>query len=267
MKLREKRQKMRKILYFIAFISFSAAFLVSQSLVEISKKEQERREQYKGKKVRVVTNADLKGVGKKAAIMTTSSPPAKPAGSAEAGEAAESEESPLPAGEEPAGEVTEETFASFAVRTLPDTMLVENAQYALFQPDGNYAEIAFNGFLELEISANNGPGADIAVYARRSGTLGGVPTEEGIPATVDVLGFAGALHYGVLAIGENGEWEEVGTGGGLSSPERFDLGAISATTRIRIVFTPYGNITADIKPYQLASQELTMGIDAVLALH
>lgn len=45
-----------------------ASFLISQSLVEVAKKEKERRESLKGKKVMVVTNADLGKLKKKPSL-------------------------------------------------------------------------------------------------------------------------------------------------------------------------------------------------------
>lgn len=43
-------------------------FVQSQSLVELAKKEKERREKYKDKNVPVITNADLKNLKKKPAV-------------------------------------------------------------------------------------------------------------------------------------------------------------------------------------------------------
>lgn len=58
----------RKILTLLLALLFSASLVLSQSLVEIAKKERERRARLKGKKVTVVTNADLRRVKKKTAV-------------------------------------------------------------------------------------------------------------------------------------------------------------------------------------------------------
>jgi len=60
-------------IFFLPVICTS--FLFSQSLVELAKKEKERREKFKGKKTVVITNADLKALRKKPAV---SIPPAEP---------------------------------------------------------------------------------------------------------------------------------------------------------------------------------------------
>ncbi|HUU37668.1 MAG TPA: hypothetical protein VMW46_05630, partial [Candidatus Desulfaltia sp.] len=68
---------MKKILRFAVLFLLPAALLLSQSLVEVSKKEQERREKLKGKNVKVITNADLKTVKRTPAVTTSAAPPAE----------------------------------------------------------------------------------------------------------------------------------------------------------------------------------------------
>lgn len=58
----------KKILIVLLTFFFSTSFLLSQSLVDIAKKEKERRVKLKGKKGIVVTNADLHRVKKKTAV-------------------------------------------------------------------------------------------------------------------------------------------------------------------------------------------------------
>jgi hypothetical protein len=253
---------MNKPVRFLILFLLPAALLLSQSLVEVSKKEQERREKLKGKNVRVITNADLKAVKRTPAVTT----PAAPSAGTEA--AAPSEQ------EYPGARAEERAYdagrgSPFATEVLPDTIMVENPDYALYPPDGKYAEIPFGGFLDLEMSASNGPGDDIAIYARRSGTEGGAALEDGIPLGAEQLAFPGALQYGVLVWGDSGDWEAVGQGMGVNSPERFELGSIRAITRIRIVFRAFGNASAEMRAdyYRLTPQGLSMGIDAVEALH
>lgn len=63
----------KKIIVGITLPFFLSSLLLSQSVVELAKKEKERREKLKGKKEIVVTNADL-GKLKKRPALTTSRP-------------------------------------------------------------------------------------------------------------------------------------------------------------------------------------------------
>lgn len=252
-------QKMKKIVRFIAFFVFST-LLVSQSIVDVAKKEQERREKLKGKNAKVVTNADLKAVKRAPAVTIPPAPPAEAA-------AAEPEEAELPDAQQAERAYDEGAGSPFATEVLPDILLVENPEYALYNPDGQFAEISFGGFLDLDLLARDGPGDDIAIYARRSGTRDGEPIEEGIPAGLEGRAFPSQISYGVLVLSDVGVWIALGSGQGVSSPENFDLGGIPIVHKIRIIFRPLANTTADIKHLQLTPNELTMGIDAVEALH
>lgn len=234
---------MKKSISLIIVSLVGAAMLSAQSLVEISKKEQERREQLKGKNVKVITNADLKQLTKKPAVSITSPDSLK-------GANIEPEAYVSPETQESQAAESEVFYPGFATVVLPDTLLVENPEFALYQPDGRFAEIAYFGILDLEIEVRNGQGNDLAVYAQRS--------SEGIqPET---------MNYGVFVLAENGEWENIGMGSGLQSPELFDLGSIRFSKRVKIVFKDYTDQML-AKPYILHSQEYSMGIDAVAALH
>jgi hypothetical protein len=154
----------------------------------------------------------------------------------------------------------------FATAVLPDTFMVENPDFALYSPDGEFAEIPFGGFLDLELNARNGSGDDILIYARWAGSemKPQGATEEGIPLSA----WAGDMSsYGVLVMGEGGEWEAIGRGSGENLPEKFNFGTISLVKKIRIIFKPDNNSSPPNKPLQLSHQEYTMGIDAVEALH
>ena len=59
---------LKRIIAVFSLPLFLSSFLLSQSLVELAKKEKERREKLKGKKTIVVTNYDLKKVKKKPAV-------------------------------------------------------------------------------------------------------------------------------------------------------------------------------------------------------
>jgi hypothetical protein len=255
----------KTVLVIFGFLLCSALFF-SQSLVEVSKKEKARREQYKGKNVKVVTNADLKQGAREPAVATALPEPLPGTNIQEAeAPAAQETQSPEPSyrGPQPVGAAT---------AVLPDTLMVETPELALYRPDGKYAEISVMGNLDLELNATNGPGEDIAIYARRAGEAReaqAAPEEEGIP-----MGLEGALlpgvppSYGVLVMSERGDWEAIGRGAGINSPERFDLGSIRSITKIRIIFKYETNPDLALKRYTIAgSQATTMGIDAVEALH
>lgn len=253
---------MKKTISFVVLFLLPAALLFSQSLVEASKKEQERREKLKGKNVKIITNDDLKSLKRNPAVTTPAPPPAE-------AETAEPQEQEYAEIQEAEGAPAGGAGSPFATGVLPDTIMVENPGLALYPPDGNFAEIPFGGFLDLELRARNGPGDDIAIYARRSGSEGGAAIEDGIPLGAESLAFPGALQYGVLVWGGSGDWEAIGQGMGTSHSETFDLGYISSITRIRIIFRAYGNASADLRTdyYRLTPQGFSMGIDAVEALH
>jgi len=96
---------MKKALTFAVFLLFMASVLFPQSLIELAKKEKERRENLKGKKTVVVTNSDLAKLTKTPAISvavqeTVTVPP--PAAPTEPPAAAQTQApSPLPKAQEP----------------------------------------------------------------------------------------------------------------------------------------------------------------------
>jgi hypothetical protein len=246
---------MKKALSFILISLLSTVFLISQSLVELSKQEKERREKLKGKNVRVVTNADLKSMAKTPAVSLIK-PEATEEKGGKPGEpalSAETEEEPLAEQAEPGREGPVYQGLPFASRVLPETYLVANPEAALGLADGGVAEISMNGFLDLEFSAENGPGDDIAVYAIRSSA------QEGI--------WPDTMSYGVLVMGDQGDWEAIGRGAGINSPEKFDLGNFKRIRKIRIIFKYYDNADLGVVPWRLHSEEYTIGIDAIEALH
>jgi hypothetical protein len=250
---------MKKALQFIILFLLPTALLLSQSLVDVSKKEQERREKLKGKNVKVITNADLKAIKRTPAVTT----PAAPTAGAEAAEPPE-QEYPNARAEERAYDAG--GGSAFATAVLPDTAMVESPESALYSPDGMYAEISVMGFLELELNAKNGPGDDIAIYARWAGAQEGTPDADGEGMPISAWPY-GMSSYGVLVSGDGGEWESIGRGTGKNRPEIFDLGSRTDIKKIRIIFKPDNNPSPLNKPFQLSEKEYTMGIDAVEALH
>jgi len=63
---------LKRTLCGVSLFCFFTSLLLSQSLVEIAKKERERREKLKGQKIILVTNADLLTVRKTPAVSTAS---------------------------------------------------------------------------------------------------------------------------------------------------------------------------------------------------
>ncbi len=257
---------MKKRLLFGVLSFLTVSLLVSQSLVEVSKQEQERREKLKGKSAKVVTNADLKtarnpavAVGAAQAAATQPPGPAEPVteGAAAAAPDARTE----PAAEGP------EYSVGYAASVYPDYFQVENPELALGPPDDRYAEISVSGVLDLDIDVNNGPGDDLAVYARPPANM--LPEGESgnqLAAEQEAMWW-GDFRYAVLGLDERGEWQNIGLGSG-ANPDRFDLGSLDSAKRIRIMFKVYANpYNEGAKPLRLTGRELTLGLDAVGALH
>jgi len=94
------------------------SLLWSQDLTEAAKKEKQRREAIKGKKVTVISNADLSSVKKKPAVAVDnpSTPAAPEAGQPEAAEPQNTEEAAAPADN---AEVAEPAPAEASPETLP----------------------------------------------------------------------------------------------------------------------------------------------------
>jgi hypothetical protein len=254
---------MKNIVRFIAFFVLSTV-LFSQSLVDVAKKEQERREKLKGKNARVVTNADLKSVKRAPAVTVPPAPPAEQTATEEEEETSEAQV---------AERAYDEGVSSpFATAVLPDTSLVENPEYAAGGPDGQYAEMSLYGLLELEFAAKNEAGPDIVVHARIAGLEQMAESqEEGFPA-----GYLGGIQpgmppmYGVLVLDDRGLWQAIGKDTGSGESASFDLGSIPSSKRIRIIFK-YLDVpdvgTVGAKLWRTSEKEITMGIDAVESLH
>jgi hypothetical protein len=266
---------MKKITFFIMVLFLASSLAVAQDLVEAAKKEKERRARLKKKSAIIVTNADLYETDKKTPRRTSSreeedqdtqrTTPQKPQRATPS--APQTTQKPTPSQQienidqmdlkvdkvEQSDQLDAMGFtAGFAKQVFETTQLVENAQAALDEPDGNYASIGLFGSLDLEIDVKNGSGDDIAVYAKRQ--LEGPQTE--------------TRNYGVF-VEHRGEWEFVGLGGGITSPETFDLGEIQSAKKIRIVFRDLYRSMWMTRAYQHqdASYSMSMGIDAVKSLH
>ncbi len=258
---------MKKGMIFGILSLLMASLLISQSLVDASKQEQERRAKLKGKNAKVVTNADLKANAKTPAVIVGAPETAEAQPQAEvqpapaAGAAAGTEAQPEPA---PAGA---QAPLAYATSVYPDFFLVDNPDLALGPPDDRYAELSETGVLDLDIEVNNGPGNDLAIYARPPAKVIPDAEKDNQLAGEQNSMWWGAFRYAVLGLDPKGEWQEIGLGSG-ENPDSFDLGALKSTTRIRIMFKTYSNpYNSGAKPLSQASQTLTFGVDAVGTLH
>ncbi len=258
---------MKKRLFFGVLSLLAASFLLSQSLVDASKKEQERREKLKGKDVKVVTNADLKARPKTPAVTVGTPEAAAAQGQVQGQAAAEPGGEPQAPPEQAQGGGP--APARFAKAFDPNFFLVKNPELALGPPDDKYAEISETGVFDLELEVVNGPGDDLAIYARPP--IQEVPQEERENQPAGIEGqdsmWWGAFRYAVLGLDDRGEWQEIGLGSG-KNPDTFDLGALKSTDMIRIMFKVYSNpYNSGAQPLSLASGHLSFGVDAVGALH
>lgn len=229
------------------------SLLSAQSLFELAQKEKARRAAYKGKKVRVVTNADLgKSTRSDAVFVRPSQPvpedkPATPVASAKTGpRVTVAQETPTPKDQQP----PRKGRTQYATQVLPETHFVDNPQLALQRPDGQYAQVNPLGFLDLEIQVSNGEGDDLAVYAKRQ-----------IPRNANPY-----MNYYIFAETEDGEWEGIGMGTGEPAVESFDLGRFRKIAKIRIIFRDQNQVYVDYVQRAKDSNN-QMGIDAVEALH
>jgi hypothetical protein len=276
--------KIKKLTFGFSIFFLSVVLVSSQSLVEVARKERARRAALRaqGKTSVLVTNTDLKRGYKRPKVAT------KPETKTTQRSARRSPtRTQRPATQRPTRESTSrqqpsqqeerlrdpnsEDYMSrkYATKVLLASDLVKNPDYALKKPDQKYAEISFQGMLELEVDIKNGSGADVAIYSKLSGIkeiTSGNEEEGGIPETYG-LDLHEGIWYGVLALNKRGEWEALGRGRGGSVSEKFDLGRITSTKRIRIIFKPLTNPELPAKRLRIYSRELLCSIDAVETLH
>jgi hypothetical protein len=252
----------RKLIFGLASL-LTASLLIGQSLVDVSKQEKERREKLKGKHAKVVTNADLQAMARKPAVVTGETEASRPQAPGQESPADQTAEAPSPGA--PQGQP--EALSPYAEEVSPDTSLVKNPDFALGAPDGRFAEISVTGTLELDFEARDGPGDDIAIYARRPDFKVPEAEKENQLEVPEAAMWWGDFRYAVLGLAGSGEWLEIGLGSG-NYPDRFDLGSLSSITKIRIMFKTYGNpYNVGTNPLRLTTGELTFGVDSVEALH
>lgn len=284
---------MKKITFLIIVLFLGSSLLVSQDLVEVAKKEKERRAQLKKKSTVVVTNANLYETRRQATIRTAQpeyqtqdvqratpqttqrTTPAKPTPQQKMQPSQQIEnidQMDLSTDKiEQLDQLDPRGFRSdYATQVLNSNEFVKNPGLALDRPDGRFAELSLLGILDLEISTVNGPGNDIAIYARQTGAeemKPGGKEEEGMPVVALSFGYRQGFWYGVLGMEEQGDWVTIGQGTGLNSPEKFDLGSLPSVKKIRIMFKPHSNADQGIRYYRGPSSESIIAVDAVETLH
>jgi hypothetical protein len=271
--IKGKKEIMKKLVLIMVVFSFSVSLLLSQDLVKAAQKEKERRAQLKKKSALVVTNADLYETGvppqKKPAppkskaqtaqrtapiktqrkIPVTPTPPQKkiPTQQIENVDQIDLSVDKIDL-EKQAGELG--FSREYATQVLEATEYVQNPHMALDRPDGKFAHISEFGSLILEIDIRNEEGDDIAVYAKRQRE--GHQNEN--------------RNYGVF-VEHNGEWEFIGFGGGITSPETFDLGIVKSAKKVLLLFKDFTQSMMTNRPYEQEGVTASMGIDAVHSLH
>ncbi|MFW6123632.1 MAG: hypothetical protein ACOC5G_00250 [Acidobacteriota bacterium] len=247
------RMILKKFLAPILSVLLLTALAYPQSLVELAKKEKERRAKLSGNPSIILTNADLKKI-KKSTALTTSSPSSLRQTDSSESPSTSQKLGPRAITSRNEDQIDQREFdyrsKRYGTKVLDSTERVQNPSLSLHKPDGSFAKLEYFGFLDLELEAKNKDGPDIAVYARRQQT--------------GILPFT--LNYALFAMDSDGEWKHLGTGSGIQSPEVFELGEVSTTQKIRLLFRDYTdtNIIKRIKPH---SEEYHMEIDAVEYLH
>lgn len=283
---------MKKSIFLTVVLFLSCSLLLSQSLVEAAKKEKERRAQLKKKSDVIVTNANLSSPDRKVApIRTPSGEKAQPAQRAtpQISQRSTPAKPTPPQQRQPTRQIENldqmdlsvdkvkqldqlepRGFRSgYATQVLSSNELVRNPEFALDNPDGKYADIPILGFIDLQISAKNGPGDDIAIYALHAGAQKVAPGgEEEIGISEIVARYYGeGLWYGVLVMEEQGDWVAIGKGSGMTSPEKFDLGDLHSVNKVRIMFRPTRSSNLPYKIETRQSNDFLFRIDAVESLH
>lgn len=276
----------------LVFVFFLGSTLVfSQDLVEAAQKEKARRAQLKKKSVVVVTNDDLAKTDKKAVLSIT--PPEDQPPKSQRSTPQRTQTTPSKSSRPDSSQLSQQIdnidqmdlsvdkgdqldqlqargFRSdYATQVINFNELVRNPELALDKPDGRSAEIPMLGFIDLQISVENGPGEDIAVYALHAGAEAVAPggeEEGGIPQIVADF-YEEGLWYGILGMEKDGDWVAIGKGSGTVSPEKFDLGSLASVNKVRIMFRQFSNADLPVKFNRTQANDSIFKIDAVESLH
>lgn len=230
------------------------ALLSSQSLVELAKKEKERRAKLKDKSAKVITNADLENRDISPALTVRSATPQPSSKKRAANPPRTNSRNPrvIMASDNQQQDQQEARGGSlkFATSVLPTTWYVDDPELALKKPDNRYAKIKALGYIDLELRATNNKGNDIAIYAKRQA--------QGIPNV--------QMNYIVYVKPERGDWVGIGMGTGVNAPERFDLGEVQSISAIRLVYKEVNQQYLAKEPKAYA-EDYSMALDAVEALN
>jgi hypothetical protein len=230
------------------FLFFTSGFLSSQDLAKLSKAERERRARLDTKSSRVVTNQDLLRLKARPVVDIPAQPSEQEAATLES-----QVEEQIPDYQKTPQTDEQETLEKFGTGILPTSKFVQNPEEAIGVPDGKFAEIGYWGWLDVEMEVFNGEGNDIAVYASRS--------FEGIQDSR-------MMHY-LVFVQRDSAWVCIGIGGGLTGPEKFDLGDIPQVDKIRIMYRNRHELN-QIQPNLGQTNRISsysMRIDSVEALH
>ena len=258
---------MKKTIFMIIVFFLGTTLMLSQDLVKAAQKEKERRAQLKKKSAIVVTNADLYKTERAKTLRIT--PPKDQSQNVQRATPQKTQRTTpskpfSPQKRKPSQQIDNIDQIDFSVdkvdqldqieaqgfsreyatQVLNSNEFVMNPEFALDKPDGQYTKISILGIVDFQIRAINGPGDDIAIYARQTGTKEILPEgeeEEGVPVVALSFGYPQGFWYGVLVMNEQEDWITIGQGKGMNSPEKFDLGNLSSVTKIRIMFKPHSN--------------------------
>lgn len=225
-----------------------AGVIFSQDLVNLAKKERERRAQLDTTSSRVVTHRSLLKLKAQPAIEI---PPQifEPEPTAPDSQ----EYAQIPGDEETVQPDERETKVKFGTEVLPSSEFVQNVEEAIGEPDGKSAVIGYWGWLDVALEVSNGEGNDIAVYASRS--------YEGVQDS-------SKMHY-LVFVQDDSNWVCIGIGGGETGPEYFDLLDIPSADKVRIMYRNRYEID-QIHPNLGQIDRISsyrMWIDSVQALH
>lgn len=270
---------MKKIFSMMIVFFLGCNLALSQDLVNAAQKEKQRRAQLEKKNTVVVTNVDLDTINREPIISITlpadqtrsiqGTPPSKPAGPIK-GQPAQQIEN-IDQIDLKVDQLEARGFRSdYAIQVRNSNAFVRYPELALDKPDGRFAEMSIYSVVDLEISAVNGPGDDIVIYAKQVGAkelMAGGEEEGGLSELAAFFQYWEGLWYGVLGREKQGDWVAIGKGTGTNRQEKFDLGSLSSVNRIRIMFRPHSNGDRPVQFVRGLPNESFFGIDAVESLH